>query len=103
MPDDKRSCLMTGIASDETTVEGRWVSETGRVVADHACKRIENLTSSYLSQTAQDGSGWFTLFRDPVDQRLWERDFPQSHLHGGGPPRLRFVLLEEVRHRYRLK
>ena len=49
MPNDKRSRLMTGIASDETTIEGRWVLETGRVVADNACKRIENLTSSHLS------------------------------------------------------
>ncbi len=94
---------MTRIAPDETTIEGRWILDADRVVADDACKRVEDLTASHLAQVARDSSGWFTLFRDPVDQRLWERDFPQSHLHGGGPPRLHVVSREEVRQRYSLE
>ena len=94
---------MKKIAPDETTIEGRWVLDDGRVVADDACERIEDLTGSHLAQIARDTSGWFTLFRDPVDQRLWERDFPQGQLHGGGPPRLHVVSREEVRQRYSLE
>ena len=94
---------MQKIAPDETTIEGRWVLDDGRVVPDDACKRIEDLAGSHLAQIAHDTSGWFTLFRDAVDQRLWERDFPQGTLQGGGPPRLRVVSHEEVRQRYSLE
>jgi hypothetical protein len=40
------------------------------------------------------------LYRDPVTGRLWELTWPQSDLHGGGPPRLRLVQADEVRPKY---
>jgi hypothetical protein len=32
--------------------------------------------------------GWTTLYFDPRDSSYWELTYPQSHMHGGGPPQL---------------
>jgi len=41
-----------------------------------------------------------TLYRDPDDGRYWERTYPQSELHGGGPPELRVLATEDARQKY---
>ena len=50
--------------------------------------RIHALVQSGLQFVAATDGGWSQLFLDPVDGRLWEHTHPQSHMHGGGPPRL---------------
>ena len=76
------------IETRETALIGQWHTEGARVVADHTCLRIESLVSSHLVEVSRSGDGWSTLFLDPADGRLWERTFPQSQFHGGGPPSL---------------
>ena len=44
--------------------------------------------------------GWSALHFDPADGRLWELTFPESRLHGGGPPLLHVVSEEEAREKY---
>lgn len=79
---------------------GSWIQRDGRLVADEVCEEIERLVKTRLVEIGRDASGWLTLFRDPSDGALWERSYPQGHLHGGGPPRLAPVTVSEARQRY---
>lgn len=85
----------------ESVIEGRWVFAKGKMVADEAALRIDDLTASYFEFVAGI-DGWNLLYRDPRDGRLWEQTYPQSELHGGGPPKLAVVTLDEARTRYSL-
>lgn len=91
---------MMMIKSDETMLVGQWVLVDGRAIADDVTKRIETLANSHLHKTGHDANGWCTLYSDPTDGRLWELDYPQGELHGGGAPRLRAVSLEEAHQKY---
>jgi len=86
---------------DEVAIEGHWVFAEGKMVADEAALRIDDLKASYLEFVAAV-DGWQMLYRDPKDGRLWEQTYPQSGMHGGGPPRLAVVSPEEAGRRYTL-
>src|ERR1700723_3459159 len=49
---------------------------------------------------AESTSGWEALYRDPSDGRYWERTYPQSETHGGGPPQLSTITLDEAERKY---
>lgn len=82
---------MKKIAPDETDITGKWVFTGDRVIGDENCERVDNLVQNHLLRLAHDQSGWDTLYRDPDDNRLWELIYPESGLHGGGPPALRLI------------
>ena len=84
----------------ETALIGRWLSQGKTIVADPTCERIETLVTSHLVEVGRTEDGWSTLYRDPSDQRLWERTYPQDQLHGGGPPALHCLSLAEATARY---
>lgn len=88
------------IKPSETVLTGQSILQGGRVVADDVSKRIHALTSSYLVEVGRDASGWNTLYRDPNDGRYWELTYPQSELHGGGPPQLKCLSVDEARRKY---
>jgi hypothetical protein len=56
-----------------------------------ASRRIHYLVTHRLVRLGTDASGWETLYRDPQDGRLWEHTYPQSGMHGGGPPALHVI------------
>ena len=87
---------------DEEMIEGRWLVVGGKVVGDDATSRIEKLVAEHLAFIAVSADGWSRLFRDPKDGRLWEHTYPQSQMHGGGPPRLAVISPEAARLRYRI-
>ena len=91
---------MTKITATETELTGTWLSQGGRLVADETCQRISELITSHLEERGRDSSGWDVLYRDPDDGRLWELTYPQSQLHGGGPPQLRCLTLREAKGKY---
>jgi hypothetical protein len=64
------------------------------------CREIDRLIAHHLDEVCHDETGWFILFRDRRDGRLWELSFPQSHMHGGGPPQLTTVDVAEARSRF---
>ena len=70
------------------------------LAADTTAKRIELLTRNFLTKLGADPSGWDVLYRDPSDGRLWELTYPQSDAHGGGPPRLTQLSLDEAVKKY---
>jgi hypothetical protein len=91
---------MMKITADESKLVGRWVLEDGRLISDDISKKITELIKYYLTEIGHDSSGWLTLYRDPNDGRFWELDYPQSELHGGGPPRLRVISPDEASQKY---
>src|SRR5438094_1244122 len=90
------------ISPQETELIGKWVAEEGRVRADDTCTRIMWLTSNHLREVvvSKESGGWETLFIDPDDGRYWERTYPQSEMHGGGPPALICLSSEQAKAKY---
>jgi len=88
------------LSSNETRLVGSWVEKDGSVVQDSVCERIQWLTDSYLEQLAVDGDNWSALYRNPDDGSYWELTYPQSHMHGGGPPTLQRVSRDDAHKRY---
>jgi hypothetical protein len=82
----------------ETDLIGEWIINDGKVAGDATCERIESLISNYLEKIA--GGGWDTLYKDPHDGRYWELVYPQSQMHGGGPPRLTNLLPGQAKLKY---
>lgn len=89
------------IRPDETQLVGHWENVEGGVRADAVANRINELTRTYLTRVAVSESGWENLYRDPADLRLWELTYPQGDMHGGGPPMLRLLSVEEAQGKYR--
>lgn len=90
------------INESETLITGKFIKNNGVVEGDEACKRIKLLVSQFLIRITSDESGWDTLYKDPNDNRYWELIYPQSELHGGGPPQLVCISNEEATRKYKL-
>lgn len=78
-------------SADEVNLIGSWGVVDGSVVQDSVCERIQSLTDSYFEQIVVDGDNWSAWYRNPDDNSYWELTYPQSHMHGGGPPALQRV------------
>jgi hypothetical protein len=88
------------ILKSETVITGGLIMREGKVLGDENCERIDELRRTHLKYLCHDASGWDKLYYDPDDGRLWEFTYPQSHLQGGGPPQLQFIMVEEARKKY---
>ena len=88
------------IQPNETEIRGTWTVVKGRVEADSNCRRINELVAHHLRRVAKDASGWDSLYVDPSDKRFWELTYPESALHGGGPPCLMCIPQDEARKKY---
>ena len=84
----------------ESALIGQWLAHGTLVVADETCHRIDALVASHLIVLATSADGWSALYRDPADGRLWERTYPHSDWHGGGPPSLQCISLAQARATY---
>jgi hypothetical protein len=91
---------MKPLQSNDICLIGDWNVQRGLVEADETCKRINWLTTEKLIELATDASGWDVLYKDPKDGRYWELTYPQSHMHGGGPPRLTWLSNEQAIAKY---
>lgn len=90
------------LTPEETVLEGTWRWDGVTVVPSPECARIEALVTSALRLVAKSPDGWDCLFRDPGDERYWELTYPESHLHGGGPPRLAVLTPAVAAEKYHL-
>lgn len=61
---------------------------------DEVGKRIEYLIANFLIKVDSDESGWFVLYKNPIDNKYWELSYPDSELEGGGAPTLRVIDLD---------
>jgi Immunity protein 27 len=93
---------MTKLQPNEQLLTGSWIAQNGKVHGDAICERIKWLLAHHLQKVADSPQwgAWETLYRDPDDGRYWERTYPQSELHGGGPPELRVLTTEEAGQKY---
>lgn len=96
---------MDRLLPHETELVGNWIEAGGNVRTDAVCERIHRLTSGQLElvQDHPKSGGWKQLFRDGVDGRFWERTYPHSELHGGGPPTLRWISDDAAAREYGLQ
>jgi hypothetical protein len=85
---------------DEVLLDGKLELVDGKVRADAITVRIRALAKGVLTKMGTDPSGWDTLYQDPQDGRYWELTYPQSHMHGGGPPRLTVISHDEAKRKY---
>lgn len=73
----------------EVLIAGTWIQNIdGSVEADEGCERIRYLTESGFQLISVNENGWSALYKNPNDGSFWELTYPQSELHGGGPPSL---------------
>ena len=63
-------------------------------------QRITWLVKNHFVKIASDGDNWTVLYQDPEDKRYWELYYPNSELHGGGPPALRRLSNSEAHSKY---
>jgi hypothetical protein len=75
---------------------------TSGVVGDETCEREKTLVRDCLVHIADSRlyGAWLSFYRDPRDDRLWERYYPQGEMHGGGPPALRCISEHEAKANY---
>jgi len=85
---------------EESQLVGTWISSAQGVAADATALRIEALVANQLHYVATDATGWDKLYLDLADARLWELTYPQSHLHGGGPPTLSVISAANASRKY---
>ena len=90
------------LKSDETVLTGEWLFHDGQMHSDITCARIEWLINHHLQkiQNSSQYGAWEVLYRNPDDGEYWERTYPHSERHGGGPPQLQRLPLETVKRKY---
>ena len=90
------------INAQETQLVGKWIMQQGQIKGDSTCERIRDLTSNHLRRVAvsKQSGAWETLFQDPDDGRYWEQTYPESQLHGGGPPTLTHLSKDQAETKY---
>jgi hypothetical protein len=93
---------MSALKPTDTLLTGRWQLEDGAIVADPVAEKIEFLKTHVLKPIKASSDGWSVLYQDPNDQRYWELTYPESELHGGGPPQLAQISESEAIWRYKL-
>ncbi len=86
----------------ETKLQGTIIEKDGSPNFDGVAQRIAWLTENYLTYLTSDETGWFSLYRDPSDNRLWEKTFADSQLQGGGVPVLSVVTDAQAAEKYRI-
>lgn len=86
----------------ETEIIGCWLVVQGKLEADDAARRIDELVTSHLKALADSDDGWSRLYQDPSDGRYWELTYPDSASHGGGAPRLTAISRELVAACYKI-
>jgi len=91
---------MKQLQPSEIKLIGEWSMIDGKMVANETCERISDLTSGVLQKIGYDESGWDILYKDPNDGRFWELVYPQSHMHGGGPPQLVYISADDAKTKY---
>jgi len=96
--------MMKKLQPYETNLIGQWIFDGTEMKEDNTCHRIQWLISNVLDKIAisEQYGAWETLFRDPSYGRYWELTYPQSEMHGGGPPALTCVSESYARQKYKI-
>ncbi len=60
--------------------------ENGKVIADNNCPDIKSMIQNEFTKIDSTDDGW-TIRSQGTDETIWKLSYPESHLHGGGPPK----------------
>jgi hypothetical protein len=90
----------TMLRPDESRLVGAGVSSSVGFTADLTVRRIEDLVAHHLQFIGTDRTGWDKLYLDRSDERLWEMTYPESQMHGGGPPTLSVISANDASRKY---
>ena len=63
----------------------------------------QEFARSNLVQVVVDDVNWIVLYRDPKTGDYWKEYFPQSELHGGGPPIFVRISLDDAERDFKVK
>jgi hypothetical protein len=92
-----------GLRADESVLRGSWLTIDNQVIRDSVSLRIAQLVANNLIEVGTADGGWSILYRDPSDGRYWEHSYPESEVHGGGPPMLVHLPLDVARKKYEVQ
>jgi immunity protein 27 of polymorphic toxin system len=81
---------------EEKELVGMWLDLGGRVTGDAVCDRVIWLTTTCLEKLAEREADMSAFYRDPRDDRYWERLLPFPD----GPPTLRNIKYKEAMQKY---
>ena len=85
---------MKNLLPTETILIGEWISKDGAILENEVCKRIQWLIDNSFTEVAV--LNWEAIYKDRGDSRYWLLTYPQSEMHGGGPPHLANITKEQV-------
>ena len=71
----------------ENEIIGKWIFKGGKIVPDSNCNLIESMIKNDLKEVEIKGDGWVKRYQH-TNGSIWELAYSESHLHGGGPPKL---------------
>lgn len=80
----------------ETELVGMWLDLGMKMMGDAIADRVEWLTATRLEKLAENAAELAELYRDPRDNRLWEKVLPFA----GGPPTLRCITAADATARF---
>jgi hypothetical protein len=84
-------------------ISGARRAENGEWSVDgENCQLIQHLIGNDFVHVDQRDDGWTKLYQDRTDGAYWELTYPHPEMHGGGPPVLSRLSVEQVRTLYRL-
>jgi len=86
----------------EILIVGKWIKKGNSLIQDSECIRIQRIIDNCFKQIDVNGNSWSALYENPDDSSYWELTYPQSHMHGGGPPRLEHISKLEASDRYKI-
>jgi hypothetical protein len=83
------------LLENEIELKGAWHEEGSGVVANEVCVRIQWLVENSFKEIAS--LNWETVYQDINDSRFWLLTYPQSNMHGGGPPSINIITNSQVK------
>lgn len=72
---------------NQKEIIGKWIFQDGKVLADENCSIINLMIENDLIEFETSDDGWTKRYKGN-DETIWELSYPESHLQGGGPPKL---------------
>lgn len=66
---------------------GKWIYKNGEIRSDKNCQVIQSMIDNELHEIGSSEDGWTKTY-ESKEGVIWELTFPESHLQGGGPPKL---------------
>jgi Immunity protein 27 len=92
---------MNAIFIPSKSIIGGLVKTNDGVDGDTNTKLIEQLIKNQFKFLGyDDATGWDILYCNSLDGTLWEVQYLQSELQGGGPPSLFAISIDQAKQKY---